>query len=608
MAPPPLMTLRDARISFGGQPLFAELELQLGRGDRACLVGRNGSGKSTLLKILAGLVELDGGELFRQPGAKASYLPQDPTFDPEQTVAELVASDGQPPHRVDAMLAQVGLDGGRRLGTLSGGEGRRAALARALVGDPDILLLDEPTNHLDLAAIDWLERVLSDFNGALLMVSHDRAFLNRITTRTFWLDRGRLRRSEHGFVDFDAWSEAALEAELREAERLDSKLRDETHWLLRGVTARRRRNQGRLRKLETMRAARAALLGGRGGRGKMAVEDGEIRSRLVIEAKDIAKSFADDGGERIIVRGFSTRILRGDRIAIIGANGAGKTTLLRMLTGDLAPDRGTVKLAKNLTQAYFDQHRAVLNREKTLWETLCPAGGDQVMVHGQPRHVRSYLKDFLFDPRQAESPVGSLSGGERNRLLLAKIMAMPSELLVLDEPTNDLDMDTLDLLQEMLADYQGTLLLVSHDRDFLDKTVASTIVMEGDGSAVEYAGGYSDYVAQRKGRPVARAAEAPAAGAARAAAPPPPRERPRQRLGYKDQRDLELLPERVAALEAEIRTLEAALGDATLYQRDRAAFERASARIEAARAELEAAETRWFELEARRDALAQPNG
>jgi ATP-binding cassette subfamily F protein uup len=601
------MTLRDARISFGGKPLFEGVELQLGRGDRACLVGRNGSGKSTLLKILAGLIELDGGELFRQPGARTAYLPQDPAFDPDQTVAGLVAADGAAPHRVDAMLAQVELDGGRRLGTLSGGEGRRAALARALVDDPEILLLDEPTNHLDLAAIDWLERVLGAFGGALLMVSHDRTFLNRVTTRTFWLDRGQVRRSDSGFVTFDAWSEQVLEAELREAERLDSKLRDETRWLLRGVTARRRRNQGRLRRLETMRSARAALLGGRGGKAKMAVEDGEVKSRLVIEAKDIAKSFALDGAERVIVRGFSTRVLRGDRIGIVGANGAGKTTLLRMLTGDLAPDRGSVKLAKNLTLAYFDQHRALLNRDKTLWETLCPQGGDQVVVHGQARHVRTYLKDFLFDPRQAESPVGSLSGGERNRLLLAKIMAMPSELLVLDEPTNDLDMDTLDLLQEMLADYPGTLLLVSHDRDFLDRTVASTIVMEGDGSAIEYAGGYSDYIAQRQARPAASKPSAPAAAAA-PAAPTPARDKPRQRLGYIDQRDLELLPERVAALEAEIRTLEAALGDATLYQRDRQAFERATARIEAARAELESAETRWFELEARRDALARSDG
>jgi ATP-binding cassette subfamily F protein uup len=601
------MTLREARIGFGGKPLFDGVELQLGRGDRACLVGRNGSGKSTLLKILAGQIELDAGELFRQPGVRTAYLPQDPAFDAGQAVAELVGADGAASHRVDAMLAQVELDGSRRLGTLSGGEGRRAALARALVDDPEILLLDEPTNHLDLAAIDWLERVLGAFGGALLMVSHDRTFLNRVTTRTFWLDRGQVRRSDSGFATFDAWSEQVLEAELREAERLDSKLRDETRWLLRGVTARRRRNQGRLRRLETMRSTRAALLGGRGGKAKMAVEDGEVKSRLVIEAKDIAKTFAadagaQDGAERVIVRGFSTRVLRGDRIGIVGANGAGKTTLLRMLTGDLAPDRGSVKLAKNLTLAYFDQHRALLDRAKTLWETLCPQGGDQVVVHGQARHVRTYLKDFLFDPRQAESPVGSLSGGERNRLLLAKIMAMPSELLVLDEPTNDLDMDTLDLLQEMLADYPGTLLLVSHDRDFLDRTVASTIVMEGDGSALEYAGGYSDYVAQRKARP---AAQKPAAAAASAPVAPPPRDKPRQRLGYIDQRDLELLPERVAALEAEIRTLEAALGDTTLYQRDRQAFERATARIETARAELDAAETRWFELEARRDALAR---
>ena len=606
MALPPLMTLRGGRISFGGQPLFDDLDLQLGRGDRACLVGRNGSGKSTLLKILAGLIELDAGELFRQPGTKTAYLPQDPAFDPDETVARYVAADGEPAHRVDAILAQVGLDGTRRLGTLSGGEGRRTAIARALVGEPDILLLDEPTNHLDLAAIDWLERVLAGFGGALLMVSHDRAFLDRVTTRTFWLDRGRLLRNDSDFADFDRWSESVLEAELREAERLDSKLRDETRWLLRGVTARRRRNQGRLRKLETMRAARAALLGGRGGKAKLAVEDGEIRSRLVIEAKDIAKSFVDaDGRERVIVSGFSTRVLRGDRIGLIGANGAGKTTLLRMLTGDLAPDRGSVRLAKNLTQAYFDQHRAVLNREATLWDTLCPAGGDQVMVHGRPRHVRAYLRDFLFDPRQADSPVGSLSGGERNRLLLAKIMATPSELLVLDEPTNDLDMDTLDLLPEMLADYPGTLLLVSHDRDFLDKTVNGTIAMEGDGTAIEYAGGYSDYMAQRRARAAPRAGTPPPE---RKAAPRTRGAAPRQRLGYKDQRDLELLPERIAALEAEIAELEARLADPTLYLQDRAAFDRATARIAEARAELDAAETRWLELDARREAFARSDG
>jgi ATP-binding cassette subfamily F protein uup len=602
VAEPPILTLRFGRIGFGGDPLFDNAELRLGRNDRACLVGRNGSGKTTLMKALAGLIELDEGEIFLQPGTHIAYLPQDPQIDPKVTVAAHVGADGHAAHLVDAALSEVQIDGDRVMGELSGGELRRASLARALVGDPEVLFLDEPTNHLDLAAIEWLERLLTSRKGALLLVSHDRTFLERVTNRTYWLDRRMIRTRAHGFAGFDKWSEEVLAEEVKAAERLDAKLADEARWLLRGVTARRRRNQGRLRKLEEMRERRAAMLGSR-GKVRLKIDEGEIKSKLVIEAKDVAKSFGEGDAETPIVRGFSTRILRGDRIGVIGPNGAGKTTLLRLLTGELKPDSGKVWIAKHLNRAYFDQNRETLDPTKSLWETLCPGGGDQVFVHGKPRHVRAYLKDFLFDPKAADSPVSSLSGGERNRLLLSKILATPSELLVLDEPTNDLDMDTLDLLQDVLADYGGTLILVSHDRDFLDRTVTSTIALEGDGRAREYAGGYADYLRQRKG-------EKPRGKASRKSAAQPPRAKPdktpppRTRLTYKDQRELDLLPERIAQLENEIETLETKLGDNTLFERDRGAFDHVAARLDVAREELEAAETRWLELEERRDALA----
>ena len=608
MAEPPLLTLRFGRIGFGGDPLFENAELRLGRGDRACLVGRNGSGKTTLMKALAGLIELDHGELFVQPGTRLAYLPQDPVFDRGAIVTAHVGAEGHADHLVEAALGEVELDGGRVMDELSGGELRRASLARALVGDPDILFLDEPTNHLDLSAIEWLERLLGARKGALLLVSHDRTFLERVSNRTYWLDRRSIRTRDHGFAGFDAWSEEVLADAAKAAGRLDVKLAEETRWLLRGITARRRRNQGRLRKLEEMRERRAALIGGR-TKVRLKIDEGEIKSKMVIEAKAVSKSFgaktADESEDATpIVRGFSTRILRGDRIGVIGPNGAGKTTLLRLLTGELAPDGGKVWIAKHLNRAYFDQNRAALDPAKSLWETLCPGGGDQVFVRGRPRHVRAYLKDFLFDPKAADSPVGSLSGGERNRLLLSKILATPSELLVLDEPTNDLDMDTLDLLQDLLADYGGTLILVSHDRDFLDRTVTSTIALEGDGRAREYAGGYADYLRQRKTeKPRAKssrkaAARAPAA-TERSKAPPP-----RSRLTYKDQHELDRLPERIGKLEAEIQELDAKLGDNAFFERDRVGFDRAAARLEAARRELAEAEARWLELEELKGSLA----
>ncbi|MDJ0948228.1 MAG: ATP-binding cassette domain-containing protein [Alphaproteobacteria bacterium] len=602
MAEPPLLSLRGVRVGFGAAPLFADVDLQLSRRDRACLVGRNGSGKSTLLKLIAGEIEADDGERFVQPGIRIAHLHQDPVFDPDESVAAFVAAGRHPRHAVDAMLAAVTLDGGRRMGSLSGGEGRRAAIARALVGEPDVLLLDEPTNHLDLAAIEWLERRLRAETAAVLTVSHDRTFLANSTGRICWLDRSRLRQHERGFAAFEAWSEAVLEAEAKELERLNVKIAEETRWLLRGITARRRRNQGRLRKLAEMRASRAALLAERGAVGKLEAEDGKVKSRLVIEAQSLSKAFAQgDDGELAIVRDFSTRILRGDRIGVIGPNGAGKTTLLRLLVGELKPDAGKVRVGKALRVAYFDQRREQLDPKETPWRTLCPQGGDSVMVQGRQRHVVGYLKDFLFTAEQAKSPIATLSGGERNRLLLAMILAQPADLLVLDEPTNDLDMDTLDLLQEMLADYGGTLLIVSHDRDFLDRTVSSTIAVEGGGEVVEYAGGYQDYLAQRK--TAARPAAAPAKreGERRPAAA---RRRAATKLGYKDQRELDALPERMAALSGEIDRLEATLADPELYRRTPETFERNAAALQEKRHALAEAEERWLELEEKREALA----
>ena len=608
MAPPaPLAALNAATIGFGATPLFKGLSLGLGRGERACLVGRNGTGKSTLLKLLAGAIEPDSGERFLQPGATVAYLPQDPTPPPGQSVADYVAAglretlgaDVDARHPVDAMLARVDLTGDRALGTLSGGEGRRAALARVLVGDPDVLLLDEPTNHLDLPTIEWLEEELLRFKGALLIISHDRAFLNRLSSVTLWLDRGRLHRLDKGFAHFEAWAEELMARDAVARHKLDRKIVREERWLHRGVTARRRRNQGRLTRLNELRGLRAEWLRQPGSAKLEAATTGK-RSDLVIEAEHLDKSYpAPEGGERRVLRDFSTRIRRGDRIGIIGPNGAGKTTLVRLLIGALAPDTGKLRLAAGIAPLYFDQRRESLDPEATLWRTLVPGGGDSIMVHGRQRHVVAYLRDFLFDEGQARQPVKSLSGGERNRLLLARLFARPGDLIVLDEPTNDLDMETLDLLVEVLDDYAGTLILVSHDRDFLDRLATGTIALEGDGRAVEYAGGYSDYLTQRG------ATNAPTAKAETTRKPPPARAKAAPgKLGYQDQRALDRLPGEIETLEGEIAALESRLADPGLYGRDPAAFETATRELASARDALAAAEERWLELEARREAFA----
>jgi ATP-binding cassette subfamily F protein uup len=602
MPPSPLLALREASVTFGGRPTFVDITVALGKGDRACLVGRNGGGKSTLLKALAGLIDLDAGSRFQQPGTRVAYMPQEPVFDPSLTAAAFVAqalpaTTDETSHLVEAMLDAVGVPAVRQLTDLSGGEGRRVSLAHALVGEPDILLLDEPTNHLDLPAIEWLEEHLAAYGGGLLMISHDRAFLTRLSRRTLWLDRGRLREHDEGYAGFEAWSETILAAEAAEQARADKRIASETLWQRQGISARRRRNQGRLRRLAALRGERAQRVNLRQANlGSAAAEAG---GRLVIELGHVAKSFESADSKIVIARDFSTRVLRGDRVGLIGRNGAGKSTLLGIMTGAIPPDSGTVRHGANLKPAIFDQRRIALDPEATPWTTLA-GDGDTVLVQDRPRHVASYLKDFLFEDRQFKAKVSTLSGGERNRLLLAKVLAQPSNLLILDEPTNDLDIETLDLLEELLADYDGTLLLVSHDRDFLDRLVTGVIVVEGNGAVDEYVGGYSDYLRQRRpqaaARPVAKVTAKPG-GRGGGASP--------ERMSFKDRRELETLPGTIAALEAEKAKLEASLADPTFYPKDRAAFEVASVRHREVIAALEAAEERWLSLAERAETLAR---
>ncbi len=597
---PPLLALNDAQLRIGQQQLFAGLTAVLAKGDRVCLVGRNGSGKSTLLRVLAGLVELDSGEMFARPRTTVAYLPQEPVLPAAATLADLVlaglseAERGEDArYRAEIALEELGMDPARTPQGLSGGEIRRVSLATTFVSDPDVLLLDEPTNHLDLPTIEWLEERLAAFAGSFVVISHDRRFLTRLSTRTWWLDRGHLHACDQGYAAFETWSEQILAAEEAQLARLDKRLEAETHWLHRGVTARRRRNMGRMRQLQDLRAQRRQIIAPQGS-VRLQATAAPVSGRLVIEAEEITKSFA---GVPVLLP-FSTRIQRGDRVGIIGPNGAGKSTLLKLLTGELQPDNGRVRLGTNLEIARFDQHRAQLDPELTPWETLCPAGGDRVQVMGQSRHVVGYLRDFLFRDEQARQPIRALSGGERNRLLLAKILAQPSNLLILDEPTNDLDVDTLDLLEETLADYAGTLLLVSHDRDFLDRLVTSTIVFEGGGRVAEYAGGYSDWLDQRP-----TAAAPPAKPATPTARPQQAAPRPRG-FDAKLQRELDRLPERMARVENEIAEVERQLDDSGLYARDPTGFARATQQLERLRHELTALEERWLDLETQRESTA----
>jgi len=598
-----LLALRNIGIRFDQQPLFEGVDIVVNRNDRLCLVGRNGSGKSTILRIAAGLMAPDTGEVHVEVGVRVVYLEQEARLSGYQSVTDYVESglsevERGNRHLVQRILAEIGVDGAAEPDQLSGGEARRAALARALVSSPDVLLLDEPTNHLDLATIEWLEERLLASQTACVIISHDRAFLRRLTRKTLWLNGGQMQILEDGFAAFADWSEALLHQQAESTHKLNRRIAAEARWSVEGITARRKRNQGRLKRLQQLRAARAKQIA-RIGRPDLAVERGGLSGRLVFEADGIGKQL----GDRLILRDFSTRIQRGDRIGIIGRNGAGKTTLLKLLTGQLEPDQGQVRLGTNLTPLYFDQRRQSLDPEKSVWDTLCEGGGDQILVRGRPIHVVSYLRQFLFAETQARSPVKSLSGGERNRLVLAKALARPSNFLIMDEPTNDLDMETLELLQEVLSDYDGTLLLVSHDRDFLDALVTSTIALDGNGQAIEYAGGFSDYLRQR--RPAAAASPKTAKNTAdhplKATAK---RSSPAKRLGYKDQRDLEILPGKLAELERDIQRLEQALSDPGLFERDPDGFKATADRLETARAALAAAEERWLELELRREELA----
>jgi ABC transport system ATP-binding/permease protein len=599
MASAPLLTLAGIRFHLGDQTILDGVDLSIEPGERISLVGRNGAGKSTLLRILAGAPIADGGTRFVQPGTTVETLPQEPDFSAHGTVAHYIAAGlhdshhGHTDYRVEAILDEVRLDGHRAPSELSGGEARRAALARVLVAEPDVMLLDEPTNHLDLPTIEWLEAKLSSWRGAFVLVSHDRRFLTNLTRAVLWLDRGIVRRLDEGYDAFEQWSADILEREATERHKLDRLIERETEWAGKSIRARRTRNEGRLRALGELRKQRRQQIGPV-GRATIEVGEAQQSGALMITARNISKRF----GDKVIVKDFSTRIFRKDRVGLIGPNGAGKTTLLKMLIGEIEPDTGSVKLGANLLPEVIDQRRTALDPDKTPWEILAERG-DHVLVRGAPRHVMTYLREYLFKDEQARQPVRTLSGGERNRLLLAKALAAPSNLLVLDEPTNDLDADTLDLLQEALDDYDGTVLLVSHDRDFLDRLVTSTIALEGDGTAIEYAGGYSDYLSQRGSR------EAPVAAASvprKEKAPAPVREQ-KQRLGYKRERALAELPKKIEALQVEIAGINEALADATLYSRDPKTFNAKTARLGAVQAELENAETEWLELEMLREEL-----
>ena len=594
----PILALQDARITFGGGDLFNDISLGIEPGMRIALMGRNGSGKSTLLKALAGDIDLDGGERFQQSGVKVSYLRQQPLVIPGRSVYEQVQSglnggdqDGDMGYLVDQVLDGVGIKGDRLLETLSGGEARRVSLAEALVSEPDVLLLDEPTNHLDITTILWLEEELKSFKGALMIISHDRQFLKNLTNRLFWLDRGVLRTHGKGFSAFEEWSEEILRREEVEAKKLDKKIAEETDWSRKGITARRARNEGRIRALHRLRAERAERQAPVGS-AKLTVSSGSKSGKTVVEAEKISMTYVDENSQKHkVIEDFSTKIQRGDRVGIIGANGAGKTTLLNILMGKLTPTSGTVKLGTNLTPAIFDQNRESLDPEMSLWDTLADPGSGQLLVRGEVRHVVAYLRDFLFEDRQAKSPVKALSGGEKNRLLLAKLLARESNLLVLDEPTNDLDMETLDLLQEMLSGYDGTLLVVSHDREFLDQLVTSTIVIEKGGKVEEFVGGYSDYKRAKSGT-IKKAAKAN-----KSKDTPQKSAAPRKKLTYKDQRDYERLPAVIEELETSIKTLEAELANPDLFTRTPEKFKEKAAELAKAQADKDALETRWLELE-----------
>lgn len=600
---PPLLNLTGIKLTFGGTPLLDGAELVAAPGDKIALVGRNGSGKSTLLKIAADMIEPQDGDVFRQPTATVRYLPQLPDMDGFASVRTYVEAGLGPaddPHRATYLMEHLGLTGEELPADLSGGEARRAALARVMAPEPDILLLDEPTNHLDLAVIEWLEEELARTSSALIVISHDRRFLQRVSRATVWLDRGQTRRLDKGFAHFEEWRDQVLEEEERDQHKLGRQIVREEHWLRYGVTARRKRNMRRLGELQSMRQR---FRGHRGAEGTatLVASDAAESGKLVIEAKNIEKSF----GELTVVKGFSTRIQRGDRVGLVGPNGAGKTTLLKMLTGELKPDAGSVRLGVNLEIATLDQKREAADPEETLGHYLTDGRGENLVINGEQRHVVSYMKDFLFKPEQARTPVRELSGGERARLLLARVLARPANLLVLDEPTNDLDMETLELLQELVAGFAGTVILVSHDRDFLDRTVTSVIAPDGGGRWVEYAGGYSDMLAQRGGTKL-EDRKARNGQSAESKAEKPRAETlkdPAKKLSFKQKFALENLPKKIEAVTASIARLENNIADPAFYERDPVGFQKTIAALDKERSELAKLEEEWLELEMLREEL-----
>ncbi|TDE40404.1 ABC-F family ATP-binding cassette domain-containing protein [Antarcticimicrobium sediminis] len=596
MARIPLLQLNRVSLTFGGDPVFSDFDLVVQPGDRIALVGRNGSGKSTLMKVMAGLVEPDRGEVIVGPGTSVGYMEQDPEMKGFATLGDFATAGLEPGEMYKVERAGEGLkfDPARPVETASGGERRRAALARLMAEAPELMLLDEPTNHLDIEAIGWLEAELKATRAGFVLISHDRAFLRNLTRATLWIDRGKLRRQEKGFGEFEVWRDAIWDEEDMQRHKLNRLIKSEARWAVEGISARRKRNQGRVRALQELRAERSSQIR-RQGSAELALDSGPKSGRKVAEAVDISKTY----GDKVILQDFSIKIQRGDRVAFVGPNGAGKTTLLKLLLGEIEPDSGTVSLGTNLEIAVFDQARAQLDPNATLWESLTgdPAmriagKSDQIMVRGTPKHVVGYLKEFLFDDRQARAPVRSLSGGEKARLLLARLMAQTSNLLVLDEPTNDLDVETLDLLQELLDDYDGTVLLVSHDRDFLDRIATTTVAMEGDGRAVAYAGGWSDYQAQKPENLVGKGEKTKVSTAKLKQ-----EEKPKPGLSFTEKHRLEVLPGEIERLEAEIGKLEVLMADPELYTREPVKFKKATEALSMRQKKLAAAEEEWLQLE-----------
>lgn len=602
VAEAPIYTIQNAKLTFGIKPLFTGVDLYINRGDKICLVGRNGSGKSTLLKIIAGEIEADEGEFFMQPGTRVGYMPQEPNFDGFVSLREIVESglpkgEKNQTYLADQLIAYFDIKENQDPKTASGGERRKAFLARALINEPDILLLDEPTNHLDITAIEKLEDVIQKFAGAVIVISHDRSFLNHISQTTFWLDRGILRRNNKSFSFFEEWETQVIDQEIIEQKALNKKIAEETEWLHKGVTARRKRNMGRLRRLQQLRDERREQIKVIGS-VNMEAETTAYRSKMVIEAKHVCKSF----GERQIIKDFSLRVIKGNKLGIVGPNGSGKTTLIKLLTKKTEPDSGFIRIGKNLEEAYFDQNRITLNPQKTLWKTLCNEG-DHIWVRGHFRHVVAYLKDFLFKPEQAQSLVSTLSGGEKNRLMLAVALARPSNLLVLDEPTNDLDMDTLDLLQEVLDEYEGTVLIVSHDRDFMDKVATSLLYMKGDGTIYEHVGSYSELLEKIKNT---------ASNATLKKAKDKDETKTRERnktikLSYKEQYLLDTLPAEIEKLEQDNKAIEIALGNPNLYTDDPVKFDELTTKLASNKEKITEFENKWLEIQLKAEEISADN-